>query len=89
MALNIGSRIAHYDVTALIGEGGMPEDEVIHEDQDPFGHSDSPRRLRLERGGLASGGGTVASYGRARRSWALFRASRTDQRPDAAAHRCR
>ncbi len=23
MALNIGSRIAHYDVTALIGEGGM------------------------------------------------------------------
>ena len=23
MALNVGSRIAHYDVTALIGEGGM------------------------------------------------------------------
>ncbi len=23
MALDIGSRIAHYDVTALIGEGGM------------------------------------------------------------------
>ncbi len=23
MPLNIGSRIAHYDVTALIGEGGM------------------------------------------------------------------
>ncbi len=23
MALNIGSRLAHYDVTALIGEGGM------------------------------------------------------------------
>ena len=23
MALEIGSRIAHYDVTALIGEGGM------------------------------------------------------------------
>ncbi len=23
MALKIGSRIAHYDVTALIGEGGM------------------------------------------------------------------
>ena len=23
MALNIGSRIGHYDVTALIGEGGM------------------------------------------------------------------
>ncbi len=23
MALAIGSRIAHYDVTALIGEGGM------------------------------------------------------------------
>ncbi len=23
MALNVGTRIAHYDVTALIGEGGM------------------------------------------------------------------
>ncbi len=23
MALEVGSRIAHYDVTALIGEGGM------------------------------------------------------------------
>ena len=23
MALEIGSRLAHYDVTALIGEGGM------------------------------------------------------------------
>ncbi len=23
MALNVGSRIAHYDVTAPIGEGGM------------------------------------------------------------------
>ena len=23
MALDVGSRIAHYDVTALIGEGGM------------------------------------------------------------------
>ena len=23
MSLNIGSRIGHYDVTALIGEGGM------------------------------------------------------------------
>jgi len=25
MSLNVGSRIAHYDVTALIGEGGMGE----------------------------------------------------------------
>ncbi len=25
MALSVGSRIAHYDVTALIGEGGMGE----------------------------------------------------------------
>ncbi len=25
MALEVGSRIAHYDVTALIGEGGMGE----------------------------------------------------------------
>ena len=23
MALNVGSRLAHYDVTAFIGEGGM------------------------------------------------------------------
>ena len=23
MALTVGSRLAHYDVTALIGEGGM------------------------------------------------------------------
>ena len=23
MALDVGSRLAHYDVTALIGEGGM------------------------------------------------------------------
>ena len=23
MALNVGSRLAHYDVTALLGEGGM------------------------------------------------------------------
>ena len=25
MPLNIGSRLGHYDVTALIGEGGMGE----------------------------------------------------------------
>ncbi len=25
MALTVGSRIAHYDVTALIGEGGMAQ----------------------------------------------------------------
>ncbi len=25
MALNVGSRLSHYDVTALIGEGGMGE----------------------------------------------------------------
>ncbi len=25
MSLEIGSRLAHYDVTALIGEGGMGE----------------------------------------------------------------
>ena len=25
MSLNVGSRIAHYDVTALIGEGGMDQ----------------------------------------------------------------
>ena len=43
MALEVGSRLGHYDVTALIGEGGMgqvvaefhrlapPEKEVLHE----------------------------------------------------------
>ena len=25
MALDVGSRLGHYDVTALIGEGGMGE----------------------------------------------------------------
>ncbi len=25
MALNVGDRLGHYDVTALIGEGGMGE----------------------------------------------------------------
>ncbi len=25
MALNVGSRLGHYDVTALIGQGGMGE----------------------------------------------------------------
>ena len=25
MALNVGSRLGHYDVTALIGSGGMGE----------------------------------------------------------------
>ena len=25
MSLNVGSRLGHYDVTALIGEGGMAE----------------------------------------------------------------
>ena len=28
MSLEIGSRIAHYDVTALIGEGGMGQVSV-------------------------------------------------------------
>ena len=26
MAFNVGSRLGHYDVTALIGEGGMGQD---------------------------------------------------------------
>ncbi len=33
MALNVGSRIAHYDVTALIGEGGMGA--AVHNPLDP------------------------------------------------------
>ena len=31
MALEVGSRIAHYDVTALIGEGGWARDTVLRE----------------------------------------------------------
>ena len=29
MALNVGSRLGHYDVTALIGEGGMGPEELL------------------------------------------------------------
>ncbi len=34
MALNVGDRLGHYDVTALIGQGGMGEVWRAH-DTDP------------------------------------------------------
>ena len=30
MALEIGSRLGHYDATALIGEGGIGRDNAFH-----------------------------------------------------------
>ena len=59
MALTVGSRIAHYDVTALIGEGGMGQvyqatDTKLHRDVAlkvlPQAFTDDPDRLaRFER----------------------------------------
>ncbi len=61
MPLNVGSRIAHYDVTALIGEGGMGEvyrarDTKLDRDVAlkvlPQAFTDDPDRLaRFEREG--------------------------------------
>ena len=61
MALNVGSRIAHYDVTALIGEGGMGQvyrarDTKLDKDVAPKiqtydqGSSDSPTAGRSQAG---------------------------------------
>ena len=33
MALNVGDRLSHYDVTALIGEGGMGQVYQAHYDR--------------------------------------------------------
>ena len=59
MALDVGSRIAHYDVTALIGEGGMGQvyqATDTHLDREvalkilPDAFADDPDRLaRFER----------------------------------------
>ena len=59
MPLNVGSRIAHYDVTALIGEGGMGQvyqatDTKLHREVAlkvlPQAFTDDPDRLaRFER----------------------------------------
>ena len=44
MALQVGSRLAHYDVTALIGEGGMGE--VYRARDAKLADEDPPGRLR-------------------------------------------
>ena len=59
MSLNIGSRLGHYDVTALIGEGGIgevyrPQDTKLDRDVAlkilPQAFTDDPDRLaRFER----------------------------------------
>ena len=40
MALTVGSRLAHYDVTALIGEGGMGQIYRACETSNPRRHLD-------------------------------------------------
>ena len=47
MALNVGSRLGHYDVTALIGEGGMGQvyqatDTQLHRTKTPWPWRRSP-----------------------------------------------
>ena len=36
MALSVGSRLGHYDVTALIGEGGMGQARALLQSPDPM-----------------------------------------------------
>ena len=66
MALTVGSRIAHYDVTALIGEGGMGQvyratDTTLDRDvalkvlPDAF-TADPDRLARFEREGVGTPG---------------------------------
>ena len=54
MPLTVGSRIAHYDVTALIGEGGMGQ--VYRDTQMQLGRDDAVFALRTSevsrRGGV-------------------------------------
>ncbi len=45
MNLEVGSRIAHYDVTALIGEGGMGQELMKDDGSPPSGHSYALRSL--------------------------------------------
>ena len=56
MALNVGNRLGHYDVTALIGEGGMGPVyraadtqlrrdvalKILHKGSDPGGQNGNP-----------------------------------------------
>ena len=44
MALNVGSRLGHYDVTALIGEGGMGQ--VCRDTHMQLGRDDAVFALR-------------------------------------------
>ena len=47
MPLNVGTRLGHYDVTALIGEAGMGQglSGDRYEAQESGGAEDPPRRL--------------------------------------------
>ncbi len=50
MALTVGSRLAHYDVTALIGEGGMgrvyqaADTKLNRQDDTQLNHGGGPLR---------------------------------------------
>ena len=47
MALDVGSRLGHYDVTALIGEGGMGQVHLADTRRDARGRGVSDAWLRI------------------------------------------
>ncbi len=52
MSLNVGSRLGHYDVTALIGEGGMGQVYRVREttlDRDSRSNALAPEWNELRR----------------------------------------